>query len=114
MRFVFVLLLCSMTFCVVLAQSEEVLLENLAESEGFSSHDLEEMLQTRGSLNGGNKRRFGIEWFSDAVPSCLSLRLWKKVWSVLYVARGVAHTGVFARRRAVAGSVFYAGQRKNG
>ncbi len=63
MRFVFALLLCSMTFCVVLAQSEEVLLENLAESEGFSSHDLEEMLQTRGFLNGATKEDLELSGF---------------------------------------------------
>jgi hypothetical protein len=55
MRIVLVVLFCSMAFCVVRAQNAEVLLEDLSQSEGFSVHDLEEMLQTRSNLNAATQ-----------------------------------------------------------
>ena len=55
MRIVLVVLFCSMAFCVVRAQNAEVFLEDLSQSEGFSVHDLEEMLQTRSNLNAATQ-----------------------------------------------------------
>ncbi|MFY9115518.1 MAG: hypothetical protein WBK97_03870 [Bacteroidales bacterium] len=63
MRIVVVWLLCSVTFCALLAQNEEVLLENLAQSEGFSADDLEEMLQTRSSLHAATKEDLELTGF---------------------------------------------------